>query len=185
MEKFLEEIKNINWIKNSVLFIAYFLILLVFFLIFIRPELKNYKQHNIDYRKAEFLYKETSNLYTERKNRLQELQKANRKILSSFRAVFDKDSFIQHSRDYFREFDITDIQPIESEHPILKQQRIKIKALLQSPEKFFEYYHFLNNSGYIIQADFPINFHTDRKVITAEFALNIFTLKESELPPQP
>lgn len=181
MEQFLEELKGINWIRNAIYFVLFFLLLLLFFLIFISPMLGSYKKENVEYRKAEHLYRESSALHEQQQTMMQTFQEENRKVLAALEALFDEQVLKTLAADYFKELEVVNKEEPVQEGLFVKQRYV-VRVKLKSPNAYYSFIHHLNSAGHIIKASFPIRFESDRDEIFGEFALEVFVL--GELPEQ-
>lgn len=179
MDRFLESFSSIDWIKNLIQFAIYLSVIVIFFLVAIFPLMSEFKSSNIEFRKAEIEHKRALSIKESRQKELNELQANNQALLVAFTKRYEDGSLDTISNDYFREFKIVQ-KWLNREEDGFVFTKLKVQTTLKSSLLFYEFLLSLNNSGYIVKSDFPIEFSGSKDRIESSFFLNIYTIDEQK-----
>ena len=158
------KIYGIDVIKNFLFFTLFIVLTLLAIGLIIAPSIKIFKQNQNEYYTTKTSFENTKNRYLQKSTELKKLKKQNRKIILAFKRDFNQKNFILFASKYM---DIKNIKEINSS--IYKKDFIRtsylIKAVIQTPQNFYDFIDALKNYKYIIRAYFPVDFEKKNKII--------------------
>lgn len=168
-------LKEINWVRNVMWLLIFFIIILLLFAYLVRPTLMELKSKNIELRKEEFLLRqieaESQRVSESRKKFMMD----NKAILNAFENRFNEDEFLQSAKKFALSATIAPTKEIDQNSSI-RQREYLVQIKVDTPVKFFDLLDYLSGSGYVLKSDFPIKFGSDEGVISVEFMLKQFYL---------
>ena len=158
------KIYGIDVIKNFLFFTLFIFLTLFSIGLIIAPSIKLFKKNQIEYYKTKNDLKNIKRKYEEKTIELKKLKQQNKKIILAFQREFSKKNFILFASKYMN---IKSIKELNTS--IYKKEFIKtsylIKAVIQTPQNFYDFIDALKKYKYIIKAYFPVDFEKKNKII--------------------
>jgi len=160
----------------------YLLILSVFLLIFVLvfsllvliPQGKQYRAKRTQIKQEEHLLKVHKNLNSNTVDTLKTLRSKNKNIIAAFANTFDAKRFKKLHDGYFSELSILK-EPKESKKDGFSVYSVKAVSKINSPKTFYDFLDAINKTEWIISINFPINFKRDDKVISSSFTMKVYS----------
>lgn len=175
MNNLLEELKKIDWIKNTLYLLLFTVFVLFFFMFIINPALKEFKSANIEYRKAIFLNDQAKRELEQKSAEKKEFLDKNGRLVAYFDKRFNLDELLKFLSNHFEDVKIKSIS--ETNQSEYGQKIINIEAIMESPSSFNSMLEGINSFGALIKVDFPITFVAFNGKIKSEFVLRYYYLE--------
>ena len=157
-------IYGIDVIKNFLFFTLFIVLTLLCIAFIIAPSIRVFKQNQNNYYDKKATFEDIKNQYLQKSTELKKLKQQNRKIILAFKRDFNQKNFIMFASKYM---DIKNIKEINSS--IYKKDFIRtsyiIKALIKTPQDFYDFIDALKTYKYIIRAYFPVDFEKENNII--------------------
>jgi len=158
------KVYGIDVIKNFLFFTLFIILTLLSIALIIAPSIKIFKQNQNKYYNNKTDFENTQKQYNQKSAKLKKLKQQNRKIILALKRDFDQKNFILFSSKYMN---IKNIKELNSS--IYKKDFIRtsylIKAVIQTPQNFYDFIDALKNYKYIIRAYFPVDFEKKNNIM--------------------
>lgn len=171
LNNFLEKLKAIDWTKNTIYMLIYFVLIFAFFGFFLYPSLQDTKSRNIDYRKAELAYDAVTKEYADKETALAQYEKGNKGYLSGFTKNFTVEEITKILSTHIKDPEVKRLQQGSRAYP---SETFSVKGRIGSPAEFYALSQELEKSGYIVSINFPIDFRRLDTHIEIGFEIEIF-----------
>jgi len=164
-----------NTIKFLIYILVFLIIVLLLLIVFVIPGIKSYKSNSAE---LKLLEKKSINLKKrekELKKELDILKKSDAKILTKIDNSFDIDDFINYSKKYLKDVNIS---IISKQSDIFAEYNLTALTLQKSPKAFYQFLDSLQRYKNIIKIDFPIEMVSKKDHIVLNFHIKVLKNRE-------
>ncbi len=157
-----------NSLIKTIFFILLFLVVLtIFLIIFIIPQIKEYKTKQVVIKKYEKIYEKKIKELKVLKNKRDFIQKKYKNELKRYEIAFDKKEFENFLKKFFTNVNIKDKD----------KKNLTIKASLNSIEDFFRFVDELKKYKNIVKISFPIVYEVKDNIKKVTFNVTLSSKK--------
>lgn len=174
LSSFIEKLKGVDWTKNIIYMLIYFVLIFVFFGLVLYPMLQDTKAKNINYRKAEIAFNAVTDEYESKKSALAQYEKTNEKSIMGYAQKVSTDEIKKIASPYIKNLQIEKLKEGERKYP---SEIYTLKGELASPTDFYKLDKVFDASGYVVSVNFPIEFRSMDKYIEISFEIEVFKTK--------
>ena len=157
-----------------VLSVILLIFVLVFSLLVLIPQGKQYREKKIEIKKELKELKVQKNLNNDTKDVLKTLRSDNKNIIAAFANTFNSKRFKKLHDGYFSELVVLK-EPEETQQDGFSVYSVKAVSKINSPKTFYDFLDAINNTEWIISINFPIDFKREGELISSSFTMKVYS----------
>lgn len=173
-DRSLEDIDLVKLLLFSLVFVITTLII-VFGLIV--PDIKKYKDIKLEYKNDEASYMKVKNHYNQISQELDNAKNENKRILGSFKHLFNEQRFINYSKKFFHDVNLSKVAQEESMQNFSTYQ-LQVSTAFDTPTNLYEFLEKLKPYENIIKVDYPIELNSQGLLIKARLNIKVYNQKD-------
>ncbi|MDO5045709.1 hypothetical protein [Campylobacter sp.] len=166
-------LEDIDIVKLLAYILVFVVVCLVMIFAFIVPNIKEYKEINLQHRSQMASVTKISQIHSSKTANLNEMKEKQKQVFKAFETKFNKANFSSFAGKFFSDVTLQEVGAKESKEKFLRYE-LNVTTSLNTPSKFYQFIDALQRYDNIIKVDFPIKMHADKDKIHTTFNIKVY-----------